>query len=66
MEAKKVAEFTGLNRSSRNNIYHKLRERIAELCEAESPFKECEFRYNYRNQNIYLFLLKNLRKNKLN
>jgi transposase len=24
--------------------------------------KECEFRYNYRNKNIYLFLLKNLRK----
>lgn len=38
MEAKKVAEFTGINRSSINNIYHKLRERIAELCEAESPF----------------------------
>ena len=28
--------------------------------------KECEFRYNYGNQNIYLFLLKELRKNKLN
>ena len=24
--------------------------------------KECEFRYNYRNQNIYLILLKELRK----
>ena len=28
--------------------------------------KECEFRYNFRNQNLYLFLLKELRKNKLN
>ena len=27
--------------------------------------KECEFRYNYRNQNLYLFLLKKLRKNNL-
>ena len=23
--------------------------------------KECEFRYNFRNQNLYLFLLKNFR-----
>ena len=38
MEAKKVAEFTGLNRSTVNNIYTKLRERIAKLCESESPF----------------------------
>ena len=28
--------------------------------------KECEFRYNFRNQNLYLFLLKNFRKHKLN
>jgi transposase len=28
--------------------------------------KECEFRYNYRNQNLYITLLKILRKNKLN
>ena len=28
--------------------------------------KECEFRYNFRNKNLYLFLLKYLRKNKLN
>jgi len=28
--------------------------------------KEYECRYNYRNQNIYLILLKNVRKNKLN
>ena len=28
--------------------------------------KEYEFRYSYRNKNIYLFLLKDLRKNKLN
>ncbi|MDI9536476.1 MAG: IS1595 family transposase, partial [Bacteroidota bacterium] len=28
--------------------------------------KECEFRYNYRNQNIYVILLNSMRKNKLN
>ena len=38
MEAKKVAEFAGLNRGTVNNIFNKLRVRIAELCEAESPF----------------------------
>ncbi|MDR0661280.1 MAG: IS1595 family transposase, partial [Prevotellaceae bacterium] len=29
IEAKKVAEFTGLNRGTINNIYNKLRKRIA-------------------------------------
>jgi len=38
IEAKKTAEFTGLNRVTINNIYNKLRGRIAQLCEAESPF----------------------------
>ncbi len=33
IEAKKTAELTHLNRSTINNIYHKLRERIAQLCE---------------------------------
>jgi transposase len=42
MEAKKVAEFTGVNRNSINNIFNKIRERIAELCEAESPFENGE------------------------
>ena len=42
VEAKKVAELTGLNRGSINNIFHKLRQRIAELCEAESPFENGE------------------------
>ncbi len=42
IEAKKTAELTNLNRSTINNIYHKLRERIAELCEAESPFQNGE------------------------
>ncbi|MFC2425562.1 MAG: IS1595 family transposase, partial [Bacteroidota bacterium] len=27
--------------------------------------KECEFRYNYRNQNLYLILLKNFRNHPL-
>jgi transposase len=42
IEAKKVAEFTGLNRGTVNNIFGKLRERIAEICEAESPFENGE------------------------
>ena len=42
IEAKKSAELTDLNRSTVNNIYRKLRERIAELCEAESPFTNGE------------------------
>ncbi|CDN32676.1 hypothetical protein BN938_2606 [Mucinivorans hirudinis] len=37
-----MAEFTGLNQGTINNIYNKLRERIAELCEAESPFTNGE------------------------
>ena len=27
--------------------------------------KECEFRYNYRDENLYLYLLKNMRNNPL-
>jgi len=42
IEAKKVAEFTGLNRVTINNIFNKLRERIVEICEAESPFTNGE------------------------
>jgi len=42
VEAKKTAEFTGLNRGTINNIYNKLRERIAQLCETESPFTNGE------------------------
>lgn len=42
VEAKKTAEFTGLNRGTVNNIYNKLRERIAQLCESESPFTNGE------------------------
>jgi len=42
IEAKKVAEFTSLNRVTVNNIYNKLRERIAEICEKESPFENGE------------------------
>ena len=42
IEAKKSAESTNLNRSTVNNIYRKLRERITELCEAESTFTNGE------------------------
>jgi len=38
MEAKKVSEFTGLNRVTINRIFDKIRVRISELCEDESPF----------------------------
>jgi len=34
--------LTNLNRSTENNIYRKLRERISELFEAESPFTNGE------------------------
>ncbi|MCL2417141.1 MAG: IS1595 family transposase, partial [Bacteroidales bacterium] len=27
--------------------------------------KECEFRYNFRNQNLFVYLQKNIRKNPL-
>jgi transposase len=37
-----VAEFTGLNRGTVNNIFGKLRERIAEICERENPFENGE------------------------
>jgi|GEM_PF-6595824 len=37
IEAGKVAEFVCANRVSINNIYNKLRECIAALCEAGSP-----------------------------
>ena len=48
IEAKKVAEFTGLNRGCINNIYNKLIERIATLCETESPFeREIELDESY-------------------
>ena len=42
MEATKIAEFIGLNRVTVNRILSKIRERIAEICEAESPFKNGE------------------------
>jgi len=42
IEAKKVSEFSCLNRGTVNNIFNKLRERIAEICEAESPFANGE------------------------
>ena len=42
IKAKKVAEFTGLNRGTANNIFNKLREHISKICEAESPFANGE------------------------
>ena len=39
IEAKKTAELTGVSRQTINKFYGSFRERIAELCEAESPSK---------------------------
>ena len=38
VEATKTAEITGVSRPTINRIYTSIRERIAGLCEAESPF----------------------------
>lgn len=42
IEAEKTALLTGISRPTINKFYRKLRERIAELCEAESPFENGE------------------------
>ena len=42
MEAQKISEFIGINRVSVNRIFGKIRERIAAICEGESPFKNGE------------------------
>ncbi len=42
MEAAKVAEYVGVNRLTANRIFDKIRVRIAELCELESPFSNGE------------------------
>ena len=42
IEAKKTAELTGVSRPTINKFYRIFRVRIAELCEAESPFTNGE------------------------
>ena len=42
IEAKKTAELTGISRPTVNKFYGAFRGRIAELCEAESPFENGE------------------------
>lgn len=42
IEATKTAELLGISRQTTNKFYSKIRERIAELCEAESPFQNGE------------------------
>lgn len=39
LEASKIAKLTQISRNSMNRIVLAIRERIAEFCEAESPFK---------------------------
>jgi transposase len=42
IEAKKTAEITGISRPTINRFYNTFRERIAEICESESPFENGE------------------------
>ena len=42
IEAKKTAEITGVSRPTINRFYNTFRERIAEICEVESPFENGE------------------------
>lgn len=42
LEARQAAQLLHLNRATINRIYHKIRERIAYLCETESPFENGE------------------------
>ncbi len=42
IEAEKTAFLTGISRPTINRFYRTFRERIAELCEAESPFSNGE------------------------
>jgi transposase len=42
IEAKKAAALTGISRQTVNKFYSAFRGRIAELCEAESPFENGE------------------------
>jgi transposase len=42
IEAKKTAELTGISRPTINRFYNTFRVRIAEICEAESPFENGE------------------------
>ena len=42
IEAKKAAQLTGISRQTINKFYCMFRERIAEICESESPFTNGE------------------------
>ena len=42
IEAKKTAKLSGVSRQTINKFYATFRERIAELCESESPFENGE------------------------
>ena len=55
-ETKTTNQITGISRPAINKIFDKIRERIA---------KECEFRYNNRNKNLYICLMKIIKNNPL-
>ena len=42
MDALKVSEYLSFNRNTINRIYHKIRLRICEICDNESPFSAGE------------------------
>ena len=48
METQKIAEFMGINRVTINRILRKIRERITEICELESPFINDEIELDER------------------
>jgi transposase len=72
--ASDVAKLTGLTRKTVTSIFLRIRERIAEECERQSPFggvpdrtlylhlKECEFGLNNRSKELSTLLLKLLQR----
>ena len=53
IEAKKVAELTGISRVTINKIFDKLRVLIASKCELESPFETGEI--ELKGHQIWIF-----------
>lgn len=54
LEAKTIASLTGLNRNTVNRYLTLVRQRMAEHCEQESPFKggiEVDESYFWREEN---------------
>jgi len=54
----RLAKFRGIHKHA---FYLHIKE-----CEPNLRARRSQFRYNYRNKNIYLYLLNELKKNKIN